>query len=96
MTERVYGKGIMAITRDRRDIAKSELVKQLDRADNAARQRPDDRQLSEVCKILRSEAVALDAGGSMERSDTMTALVRVFLDTNKLDDAPAVEPVPLP
>jgi hypothetical protein len=32
----------------------------------------------------------------MERSDTMTALVRVFLDTNKLDDAPAVEPVPLP
>jgi hypothetical protein len=86
----------MRITRDRRDIAKSELVKQLDRADNAARQRPDDRQLSEVCKILRSEAVALDAGGSMERSDTMTALVRVFLDTNKLDDAPAVEPVPLP
>jgi hypothetical protein len=85
MTERVYGKSIMAITRDRREVSKSELVKQLDRAENAARQRPDDRQLSEVCEILRTEGMSLDAGGSTERADAMTALVRVYLDTYKLD-----------
>jgi hypothetical protein len=85
MIERAYGKRIVAMTRDRRELAKSELVKQLDRADKAARQRPDDRQLSEICEILRSEGVALDAGGSMERAAAMTALVRVFLDTYKLD-----------
>jgi hypothetical protein len=85
MTERVYGKGIMTIIRDRCEISKRELVKQLDRADGAARQRPDDSQLSEVCEILRSEGVALDAGGSTERADAMTALVRVYLDAYKLD-----------
>jgi hypothetical protein len=85
MTEHVYGKSIMAITRDRRELAKSELVKQLERADKAARQRPDDHRNSEICEILRSERVALDAGGSMERADAMTALVQVYLDTHKLD-----------
>jgi hypothetical protein len=85
MTKRVYGKSIVAMTGDRRERAKSELVKQLDRADNATRQRPDDRQLSEICEILRSEGVALDAGGSMERADAITALVRVYLDAYKLD-----------
>ena len=85
MTDRVYGKGIMPITRDRREISKSELSKQLDRADNAARQRPDDRQLSEICEILRSEGIALDAGGSTERADTMAALARAYLDTYKPD-----------
>jgi hypothetical protein len=85
MTERVYGKSIMAITRDRRELAKGELVKQLERADKAARRRPDDRRHSEICEILRSERVALDVGGSMERADAMTALVRAYLDTHKLD-----------
>jgi hypothetical protein len=84
-TKRVHRKSIVAMTRDRRELAKSEVVKQLDRADNAARQRPDDRQLSEICEILRSEGVTLDAGRSMERPDAMTALVRVYLDTYKLD-----------
>ena len=85
MTERVYGKSIMAITRDRRELAKGELVKQLERADKAARQRPGDRRHSEICEILRGERVALDVGGSMERADAMTALVRVYLDTHELD-----------
>ena len=95
MTERVYGKRIMAVTRDRREVSRSELVKQLDRADKAARQLQADRQLSEICDILRSEGIALAAGGSTERADTMTALVRVYLDTRKLDEVPAVDPVPL-
>jgi len=85
MTERLCGKHAMAITRDRRDVARSELLKRLDWADNAARQRPDDRQLAEICKILRSEGVAHDAAGSAERADAMTALVRLFLDAYKLD-----------